>query len=198
MAVFKTDEGEISIIYAETEEEYLKLKAIVEKLMNEDGESMPIYWSKEKETPSDDQIEGKIYCNPETGEVENPISKMDLTNAKQIEEIESLAFDASRVSHIKFNEGLKKIGDNAFVDSDELVEIQLPSTLETIGSSAFHYTSLTNVIIPKNVVSIGSSAFANINNLKTITIKRANSDGMTLESGWNGWSGNVTVVYDPS
>ena len=123
---------------------------------------------------------------------------MDLTNAKQIEEIESLAFDASRVSHIKFNEGLKKIGDNAFVDSDELVEIQLPSTLETIGRSAFHYTSLTNVIIPKNVVSIGSSAFANINNLKTITIKRANSDGMTLESGWNGWSGNVTVVYDPS
>ena len=50
----KTDEGEIVIIYTETEEEYLKLKAIVEKLMNEDGESMPIYWSKEKETPSDD------------------------------------------------------------------------------------------------------------------------------------------------
>ena len=191
----KTDEGEILIIYTETEEEYLKLKAIVEKLMNQDGESMPIYWSKEKETPSDDQIEGKIYCNPETGEVENPISKIDLTNAKQIEEIESNAFDASRVSHIKFNEGLKKIGDNAFVDSNELVEIQLPSTLETIGVDAFKYTSLTNVIIPKNVILIGSNAFSSNSNLKTITIKRANSDGMTLGSGWNG---NATVVYDPS
>ena len=201
----KTDEGEIIIIYTETEEEYLKLKAIVEKLMNGDGsgsgsgsENMPIYWSKEKETPSDDQIEGKIYCNPETGEVESPISKIDLTNAKQIEEIEDHSFDASRVSHIKFNEGLKKIGDDAFLDSDELVEIQLPSTLETIGADAFMYTSLTNVIIPKNVVSIGSNAFGSINSLKTITIKRANSDGMTLGSGWNGWNGNVTVVYDPS
>ena len=52
-----------------------------------------------------------------------------------------------------------------------------------------------NIIIPSNTTVIEAYAFADNSNLTTITIKRANSDGMTLGNNWNG---NATVVYDPS
>ncbi len=100
--------------------------------------------------------------------------KIDLTNAINIREIDSDTFNGiEQLTDIRLNNGLQRIGNSAFFDCN-LTSITLPSSITTIESQAF---------------------YSNDNNLKTITIKRANSDGMTLGGGWNG---NATVVYDPS
>ena len=98
------------------------------------------------------------------------------------------------MSSVKFNEGLKSIGKNAF-EGCNLSEITLPSTIASIGNYAFASNNLKSVIIPAAVTEIGYGAFTRNDELKTIIIKRANSDGMTLGSNW---AGNATVVYDPS
>ena len=70
-----------------------------------------------------------------------------------------------------------------------------PSRLSKIGNSAFANNWLTNVEIPLNVSTIGDDAFNENPNLTTITIKKADSSGITLGANWNG---SATVVYDPS
>ena len=55
------------------------------------------------------------------------------------------------------------IGDDAFKNTETLVNLTLPDTIKTIGKSAFEGCSqLTYVYIGKNVVSIGERAFADI------------------------------------
>ena len=44
--------------------------------------------------------------------------------------------DVSSLSHVQFSEGLESIGPRAFAGSD-IIEVSLPSTLETIGYCAF-------------------------------------------------------------
>lgn len=47
------------------------------------------------------------------------------------------------IREVVINEGVVNIGDNAFRDCPELVTVHIPSTVETIGSSAFEF-SLAN------------------------------------------------------
>jgi len=56
--------------------------------------------------------------------------------------------------------GVKVIGTRAFSFSGLTGVLDLPETLQTIGSEAFEYCKgITEIIIPKNVKSIGVSAF---------------------------------------
>ena len=77
----------------------------------------------------------------------------------------------------------------------DTVKLPMNGFLTTIGRYAFYGNQLTEMIIPESVESIGDSAFGDNQKLTSIMIKRANSDGMTLESSWNG---SAEVVYDPS
>ena len=65
------------------------------------------------------------------------------------------------------------IGDYAFYDINAglavgITSVVIPSTLETIGSSAFIGNKLTNIIIPSSVIKIGAKAFYN-NKITSIT-----------------------------
>ena len=217
-------------IDAATEEEYLKIKARVEESMNGDGsgsdsglESMKIYWTKEKEIPTDAEEITKYYFNSETNEIEESVTqfeKVDLTQATSLEEIGNETFSESPITSIKFNEGLKRIGESAFENSQLSGSIKFPSTLESIGDYAFTDSDLEEISkfsnklktigdyaffkcvaltsigdIPSSLTYIGQSAFGQTPNLTTITIKKSDSAGMTLGNGWNG---NATVVYDPN
>jgi len=67
-------------------------------------------------------------------------------------------------------EGVTSLGTDAFSRCESLSSVSLPSTLETIGGSAFFMTDLRSVTIPDSVTSIGSNAFAYCENLSSVQI----------------------------
>lgn len=78
------------------------------------------------------------------------------------------------VESISFPSTLKKIGDWAFMASffsDAVLEtFALPEGLESIGSNAFYYAPFTEIVIPSTVISIGSSAFQGCTELVKMTV----------------------------
>ena len=71
---------------------------------------------------------------------------------------------------IDIGNGVTSIGFAAFMGSVSLTSVNLPSSLITIGGSAFANTSLTSVIIPNNVITIGGSAFSGSTALASVVI----------------------------
>ena len=70
-------------------------------------------------------------------------------------------------------EGVTYIDVCAFDDEPDLVNIELPSSLRSIGSWAFAGTGLISVDIPEKVSSIGSYAFYACSKLETIKLPAA-------------------------
>ena len=78
------------------------------------------------------------------------------------------------VTSVRFNDGLQKIGVQAFSGRTSLKRIKLPSTVTEIGSSAFHYCSnLREVIFNVGLRKIADSAFYNCTSLESITFPPA-------------------------
>ncbi len=68
---------------------------------------------------------------------------------------------------------LKSIGLGAFAGCDQLQAIELPATLDSIGSYAFSATGLTTVTVPATVKYVGECAFSNCQSLTTATFEAA-------------------------
>ena len=72
---------------------------------------------------------------------------------------------------IVLSEGITDTGDCTFHQLKNLTQVKLPSTLKTIGKSAFSgAVTLNEVTIPKDVTVIGGSAFKDCKALAGITI----------------------------
>jgi len=68
-------------------------------------------------------------------------------------------------------DGVKVIGDKAFIRCKSLTIINTPNSVTTIGDSAFYYCdSLTSINIPNSVTTIGDSAFYYCGSLTSINI----------------------------
>lgn len=66
------------------------------------------------------------------------------------------------------------IGTSAFKSCTELIEVDLPETIESIGDFAFLYcSSITDIEIPNSVVSIGEYAFEHCSSLKNVRLPNA-------------------------
>ena len=131
------------------------------------------------------------YCNTVTTGVELPkyLESIGVTAFKgciALKEIyipdgvliESAAFsDCISLKTVRLPSDLKKIPMGAFQNT-ALDNIELPQTLEVIGSQAFcvdkKYSetakTLSSIVIPASVKSIGASAFSGRENLRDITI----------------------------
>ncbi len=76
-------------------------------------------------------------------------------------------------------EGLpvKEIGNTAFFSCQNLVSIEIPDSVITIGFNVFYKcTSLKNIALSDSVISIGTAAFGSCDNLESVTF------GNSLES----------------
>ena len=101
-----------------------------------------------------------------------------------IEEIPNNSFNgATNLKEVNLNEGLLKIGDNAF-RSTSLEKVIIPTGVTSIGSLAFDsISSLYHVYIPKSVVTMGTYAFDAINSSAYICIEH-NEVPSSWPSNW--------------
>ena len=115
-----------------------------------------------------------------------------------VETIEAAAFKGcSSLTTVTFEQGsqLKTIGGDyykqfyygAFSDCP-ITTIEIPASVETIGSSAFSgCTSLTAIEIPASVTTIGTAAFKGCSSLTTVTFEKG-SQLKTIGGGYSGSS----------
>lgn len=82
----------------------------------------------------------------------------------------------SSVEEIILPEGLTTIGENAFWGFTALERINIPSTVETIGSGALSGTKIRELVIPGSVKSIAAGAFDRCSQLSSISFENSSVD----------------------
>lgn len=88
---------------------------------------------------------------------------------------------------------LSALGAYAFATARNLKNVSLPSTIKTLGVSAFSGTAIANMVVPPSVTSIGANAFENCNSLTSANLQCPSA---TLGSGiFNNCSNLKTVQF---
>ena len=109
-----------------------------------------------------------VLTNSSDSRVEKTVEE---ENRKRLDYYKEL--NASGASRIEIPEGMTVIDDNAFKNNTKLKEVILPSSLKSIGISAFEGTSLSKIELPSSLTYIGENAFANIKTLTEVTIPKS-------------------------
>ena len=75
-----------------------------------------------------------------------------------------------RSGAVEVPHGTKSIGDSAFIGCRKVSSITLPSSLETVGRSAFGFLFLQTLPLPSGLRTVGELAFSSNHNLTTLSI----------------------------
>lgn len=67
-------------------------------------------------------------------------------------------------------EGITSLPDEIFLHFDSMTSVSLPSTLKSIGISAFERSGLTSIVIPEGVTDIGRLAFYDCEDLTDVSV----------------------------
>ena len=98
---------------------------------------------------------------------------------------------------VNISEGITRIGNNAFIDCENLVNISIPSTVTSIGKNAYKNCSKMEgqLSLPQGLVSIGSNAFYGCSGLKgDINLPTGLTElGAEAFSGCSGLTGEVVI-----
>ena len=134
----------------------------------------------------------------------------DVTLNQRLETIQSNAFyQCSSLKDIELPEGLVTIGASAFYkagfgekkSTGEIVtgSLTIPSTVQSIGSSAFAFSEYLGEVIFENgetvVLTIGNSAFAHCTNLEKVLLPNRLH---TLDFGIFSYSMKLNTLYIPA
>ena len=109
-----------------------------------------------------------------------------------ITKIWEYAFKGNFIATVEIPEGVIEIGEGAFYDCEDLMEVTLPDSLKKIDAQAFDLcTSLTAIKIPDSVEYIGREAFHGCRGLR-------DSDGFVIvrDTLYN-YYGNAADVIIP-
>jgi CHAT domain-containing protein len=86
------------------------------------------------------------------------------------------------ITEYRIPDGVRVIGDEAFMNCEDLTSITIPESVTSIGASAFELcTSLKNVFIPKNVKEIKSCAFSSCYSLQGFEVDEDNPYFTTID-----------------
>ena len=78
--------------------------------------------------------------------------------------------NASKIKAVKLGKSVTAIGNYAFVGTTNLTSISIPSSIKTIGKSAFYKSGLKKVSGGAGLTSIGQSAFSGCSSLSSFSI----------------------------
>lgn len=108
---------------------------------------------------------------------------------ESLEIINQSAFQyCTALESVELPDSVKYLGDEwgngrVFVGCKSLTTINLPASLESIGSACFDSCkALESVTIPKSVTDIGSNAFYNNTSLTNVTFEEGGVEGLTIGS----------------
>ncbi|MEX1819626.1 leucine-rich repeat domain-containing protein [Metamycoplasma hominis] len=87
-----------------------------------------------------------------------------------LEKIGDEAFSNTNIESIIIPDSVKEIGRRAFSSCKNLEEVSLNEGLEKIGAEAFNHTNIESITIPGSIKEIGYSAFSDCENLKEIIL----------------------------
>ena len=77
---------------------------------------------------------------------------------------------ASKIKSVRIEAGATSIANYAFVQTTNLTSINIPSSVKTIGKSAFYKSGLKKVTGGAGLTSIGASAFSGCSSLSSVSI----------------------------
>ncbi|WP_430812777.1 MULTISPECIES: leucine-rich repeat protein, partial [unclassified Carboxylicivirga] len=120
-----------------------------------------------------DAATGTIIKYYDTGEFQIKIP--DSFSGVEVRVIGDNAFakaDAGPLMKVVFPNTITSIGNSAFRDNTNLQYMTLPTSLSTIGASAFYRTGIRSLTIPNSVVTLGNYAFGH-SNLSSVTISNS-------------------------
>ena len=100
------------------------------------------------------------------------------------------AFSSCGLKNVNIPTSCTEIGNNAFANNSLSGELNLPSSLNTIGERAFYrYNSssptggFSSITIPSSVTKIGANAFSGHKSLETVTLEHEDKENLTIADG---------------
>ncbi len=109
-------------------------------------------------------------------------------------------FMGKPLTRIVLPQDLKTIGFAAFAGCSKLQSIELPATLDSIGSYAFTATALTEVNLPPTITKMGEGAYSQCKSLTTAVIAQAHVPTAAFKGDEKlsqvALSSNVTTIGD--
>lgn len=103
-------------------------------------------------------------------------------NGLPVTEIADEAFyNEKAIVSVELPDTIIRIGKWSFEECENLISVNIPSSVKIIGNYAFTGTALKKISIPKSVETM-DYAFSSCKNLTTVTLE----DGITVYSGFNG------------
>ena len=147
--------------------------------------------SKSIEMPITQKPKNVIYYTTSDGNVADIDESVNYSGAN----IVNNAYE-NGVGIITFDNDVRSIGENAFIDCNNLTSITIPDSVTSIREEAFSGCSgLTSVTIPNSVTSIGDSAFYDCN-FTSVTI--GNSVTSIGNGAFQGCSGLTSITIPNS
>ena len=104
------------------------------------------------------------------------------------------ALQTYNFGNLTIRSGVSEIQYDAFSFCDKLTSLVFPSSVKTIGDTAFEYTGITSVSFTSSITSIGSFAFSGCRSLKEVdlTSLKVTSLGYGVFM-----TSNIEIVYLP-
>ena len=147
-----------------------------------------------------EKIDGTIRVEKYIGSATD-VTVPSTLSGKTVNEIYNYCFkDNTAITSVAIPSSVTSIGISAFYGCSKLTSITIPNSVTSIGSSAFYGCSgLTSITIPNSVTSIGSSAFSGCSGLTSITIpfvggSSSSNTYLGYIFGASSYSGNSSYV----
>ena len=113
-----------------------------------------------------------------------------VTLSDELTKIPENAFNTCGLKNVNIPKSCTEIGNNAFANNSLSGELNLPSSLNTIGERAFYrYNSssptggFSSITIPSSVTEIGANAFSGHKSLETVTLEHEDKGNLTIADG---------------
>ena len=151
-------------------------------------------WINERIWFEDEKVKELCVANWDTSE-DGELSRIEAGAVTDLGEVFKGNTEITSFNELQHFTGLTAIGDRAFSESSHLTSVQLPEGLERIGESAFDRTALETIQFPSTLTSVGATAFQACENLTSIDF---NGCTATIEGDAFSWCPSLTEVVIPS